>query len=119
MINKNLLPLTLGGLGIGITEFVMMGLLPDIAKDLAVTIPEAGHLISAYALGVVIGAPLLVIIAGKYPPKKILIALMVLFTVCLLFSMLFLHLHPISIPYLLHVSCRDYHMAPFLVLALS
>jgi len=86
MINKNLLPLTLGGLGIGITEFVMMGLLPDIAKDLAVTIPEAGHLISAYALGVVIGAPLLVIIAGKYPPKKILIALMVLFTVFNAFS---------------------------------
>ena len=86
MINKNLLPLTLGGLGIGITEFVMMGLLPDIAKDLSVTIPEAGHLISAYALGVVIGAPLLVIIAGKYPPKKILIALMVLFTVFNAFS---------------------------------
>ncbi|RZL51764.1 MAG: MFS transporter, partial [Pedobacter sp.] len=47
-MNKNLLPLTLGGLGIGITEFVMMGLLPDIAKDLKVTIPQAGHLISAY-----------------------------------------------------------------------
>lgn len=86
MINKNLIPLTLGGLGIGITEFVMMGLLPDIAKDLAVTIPQAGHLISAYALGVVIGAPLLVIIAGKYPPKKILIALMVLFTIFNAFS---------------------------------
>jgi DHA1 family arabinose polymer transporter-like MFS transporter len=80
MIDKKLLPLTLGGLGIGITEFVMMGLLPDIAKDLHVSIPQAGYLISAYALGVVIGAPLLVIIAGKYPPKKILIALMVLFT---------------------------------------
>lgn len=71
----------LGGLGIGITEFVMMGLLPDIAADLAITIPEAGHLISAYALGVVIGAPLLVIMAGKYPPKNILIFLMVIFTV--------------------------------------
>lgn len=81
MINKKLLPLTLGGLGIGITEFVMMGLLPDIAKDLDVTIPVAGYLISAYALGVVIGAPVLVMIAGKYPPKKILIALMVMFTV--------------------------------------
>lgn len=81
MINKQLLPLTLGGLGIGITEFVMMGLLPDIAKDLAVTIPQAGYLISAYALGVVIGAPLLVMIAGKFPPKKILIALMIMFTV--------------------------------------
>lgn len=81
LINKKLIPLTLGGLGIGITEFVMMGLLPDIAKDLSITIPEAGHLISAYALGVVIGAPLLAIIAGKYPPKYILIALMGLFTV--------------------------------------
>ena len=79
-MNKSLLPLTLGGLGIGITEFVMMGLLPDIAKDLHVTIPEAGYLISAYALGVVIGAPLLVMIAGKFPPKKILIALMIMFT---------------------------------------
>lgn len=81
MVNKKLLPLTLGGLGIGITEFVMMGLLPDIAKGLNVSIPQAGYLISAYALGVVIGAPLLVIISGKYPPKKILIALMILFTV--------------------------------------
>ncbi|SEM90738.1 MFS transporter, DHA1 family, arabinose polymer transporter [bacterium A37T11] len=79
-MKKSLLSLTFGGLGIGITEFVMMGLLPDIAKDLGVTIPEAGHLISAYALGVVIGAPLLVAIAGKYPPKQILIALMVMFT---------------------------------------
>lgn len=85
-MNKNLLPLTLGGLGIGITEFVMMGLLPDIAKDLSITIPQAGHLISAYALGVVIGAPLLIMIAGKYPPKKILIALMVMFTVFNAFS---------------------------------
>ena len=81
MINKKLLPLTLGGLGIGITEFVMMGLLPDIAKDLSITIPQAGHLISAYALGVVIGAPLLVVIAGSYPPKKILMVLMAMFTV--------------------------------------
>ncbi|UKT64316.1 MFS transporter [Pedobacter mucosus] len=85
-MNKNLLPLTLGGLGIGITEFVMMGLLPDIAKDLSITIPQAGYLISAYALGVVIGAPLLIIIAGKYPPKKILIALMVMFTIFNAFS---------------------------------
>lgn len=81
LVNKKLIPLTFGGLGIGITEFVMMGLLPDIAKDLSITIPQAGHLISAYALGVVIGAPLLAIIAGKYPPKYILIALMGLFTV--------------------------------------
>lgn len=80
-MKKSLFTLTLGGLGIGITEFVMMGLLPDIAKDLHISIPEAGHLISAYALGVVIGAPLLVVIAGSYPPKKILIVLMMMFTV--------------------------------------
>jgi DHA1 family arabinose polymer transporter-like MFS transporter len=80
-MKKALYALLLGGLGIGITEFVMMGLLPDIAKDLAITIPQAGHLISAYALGVVIGAPLLVLIAGKYPPKHILIFLMIIFTI--------------------------------------
>lgn len=80
-MKRSLLALTLGGLGIGITEFVMMGLLPDIAKDLSITIPQAGHLISAYALGVVIGAPLLVAIAGSYPPKKILMVLMLMFTV--------------------------------------
>ncbi|HMI01643.1 MAG TPA: MFS transporter, partial [Pedobacter sp.] len=80
-MKKSLLTLTLGGLGIGITEFVMMGLLPDIAKDLDISIPQAGHLISAYALGVVIGAPLLVLIAGSYPPKKILMVLMAMFTV--------------------------------------
>ncbi|TCK80638.1 MFS transporter [Albibacterium bauzanense] len=80
-MKKGLYALLLGGLGIGITEFVMMGLLPDIAKDLAISIPQAGHLISAYALGVVIGAPLLVLIAGKYPPRNILIFLMIMFTV--------------------------------------
>ncbi|RYE19400.1 MAG: MFS transporter [Sphingobacteriales bacterium] len=79
-MKKSLLTLTLGGLGIGITEFVMMGLLPDIAKDLHISIPQAGHLISAYALGVVVGAPLLVVIAGSYPPKKILMVLMIMFT---------------------------------------
>ncbi|RQO74080.1 MFS transporter [Pedobacter sp. KBW06] len=79
-MKKSLLTLTLGGLGIGITEFVMMGLLPDIAKDLNISIPQAGHLISSYALGVVVGAPVLVAIAGSYPPKKILLALMVMFT---------------------------------------
>ncbi len=81
-MKKSLLSLTVGGFGIGMTEFVMMGILPDIARDLHITIPEAGHLISAYALGVVLGAPLLVGIAGNYPPKKILLGLMALFTFC-------------------------------------
>jgi DHA1 family arabinose polymer transporter-like MFS transporter len=74
-MKKSLISLSLGGLTIGITEFVMMGILPDVASDLKVSIPIAGYLISAYALGVVIGAPLLVIMARNYPPKKTLMAL--------------------------------------------
>lgn len=81
LMNKNLVSLTLGGLGIGITEFVIMGLLPDIASNLHVSIPEAGHFIAAYALGVVVGAPLLVAFSGKLAPKKLLIILMIMFTV--------------------------------------
>ena len=80
-MRKKLLPLTLGGLGIGTTEFVMMGLLPDIAREFNVSIPQAGHMISAYALGVVIGAPLLVALTSSMPPKRILFALMAMFTV--------------------------------------
>ncbi|RZL18643.1 MAG: MFS transporter [Pedobacter sp.] len=80
-MKKNLIPLTLGGLGIGTTEFVMMGLLPDIAKDFDVTIPTAGYLISSYALGVVIGAPLLVAASSNFEPKKILLVLMAIFTI--------------------------------------
>lgn len=79
-LKKSLLSLSLGGLTIGITEFVMMGILPDIASDLNISIPVAGHLISAYALGVVIGAPLLVIIARNYPPKRILLILAAMIT---------------------------------------
>lgn len=79
-MKKYLVPLALGGLGIGTTEFVMMGLLPDIARDFQISIPVAGHLISAYAAGVVIGAPLLVAISGNFGPKKILLALMGIFT---------------------------------------
>ncbi|EOR96331.1 major facilitator superfamily MFS_1 [Arcticibacter svalbardensis MN12-7] len=80
-MKKSLIPLTLGGLGIGTTEFVMMGLLPDIAKDFQISIPVAGHLISAYALGVVIGAPLLVALSSNIAPKKILLSLMAMFTI--------------------------------------
>lgn len=77
-MNTRLLPLALGGLTIGITEFVVMGLLPDMASDLGISIPEAGHLISAYALGVVVGAPLLVIAGRNVPPKKMLLWLAVM-----------------------------------------
>ena len=81
-MKKSLLPLAVGGFGIGMTEFVIMGILPDVSSSLQISIPVAGHLISAYALGVVLGAPLLVGIAGNYPPKKILLGLMALFTFC-------------------------------------
>ncbi|WP_405325749.1 MFS transporter [Leeuwenhoekiella sp. LLG6367-2.1] len=81
MFKKSLIALAIGGFGIGMTEFVMMGILPDVANDLNISIPQAGHFISAYALGVVIGAPILVAIAGNYSPKKILLALMVAFTI--------------------------------------
>ncbi len=79
-MRKSLFPLLLGGLGIGTTEFVMMGLLPDVAADLRTSIPTAGRLISAYALGVVVGAPLLVMVSGNWPPKRTLLVLLALFT---------------------------------------
>ncbi len=78
-MNKGLIALAFGGLAIGMTEFTMMGILQDIAKDLHIAIPEAAHLIAIYALGVVVGAPILVLFTGKFPPKKVLLFLMVLF----------------------------------------
>ncbi|MDY0987545.1 Inner membrane transport protein YdhP [Flavobacterium sp. ACN2] len=80
-MKKSLIALSLGGLTIGITEFVMMGLLPDIASDMKVSIPVAGYLISSYALGVVIGAPLLVIAGRNYAPKKMLLILALMLAV--------------------------------------
>lgn len=81
MFDKRILPLAIGGLAIGTTEFTIMGLLPDIANTLQITIPQAGHLIAAYALGVVIGAPILIGYSVKFPPKKVLLTLMVIFTI--------------------------------------
>lgn len=80
-MNKSLLALALGGLAIGMTEFSMMGLLPNIAADLNVSIPSAGNFITLYAIGVVVGAPLLVMSTQKYAPHKILMALMLMFSV--------------------------------------
>ncbi|GGJ57913.1 MFS transporter [Streptomyces brasiliensis] len=74
-----LLALAVGAFGIGTTEFVMMGLLPDVADDLRISIPAAGHLVSAYALGVVIGAPLLAAVTARLSRRTVLISLMVLF----------------------------------------
>ena len=71
--------LALGAFAIGTGEFVIMGLLPTVAADLGVTIPQAGHLISAYALGVVVGAPLLTALTVRLRRKTVLIALMVAF----------------------------------------
>ncbi|MFE5026504.1 MFS transporter [Streptomyces sp. NPDC056656] len=74
-----LLALAVGAFGIGTTEFVMMGLLPNVADDLHISIPSAGHLVSAYALGVVIGAPLLAALTARMPRRRVLVGLMVLF----------------------------------------
>ncbi|MEU8951105.1 MFS transporter [Streptomyces sp. NPDC048489] len=74
-----LLALAVGAFGIGTTEFVMMGLLPDVADDLHISLPAAGHLVSAYALGVVTGAPLLAAATARLSRRKVLIGLMVLF----------------------------------------
>ncbi|MFC8371884.1 MFS transporter [Streptomyces sp. NPDC057238] len=74
-----LLALAVGAFGLGTTEFVMMGLLPDVADDLGISIPSAGHLVSAYALGVVVGAPLLAAATARMARRTVLIALMALF----------------------------------------
>lgn len=76
-----LLALALGGFAIGLTEFVIMGILPEVALDLGVDIPTAGHFISAYALGVVVGGPIFTAIGSRYPSHRVLVALMVWFTV--------------------------------------
>jgi DHA1 family inner membrane transport protein len=76
-----ILALALGGFGIGTTEFVAMGLLPDIASSLHITEPTAGHVISAYALGVVIGAPVIAALAARVRRKTLLLSLIALFTI--------------------------------------
>ena len=76
-----LLALAVGAFGIGVTEFAPMGLLPIIASDLGATIPEAGLLISGYALGVMVGAPLMMLATGRLPRRTLLIGLAAIFTV--------------------------------------
>jgi DHA1 family inner membrane transport protein len=75
------LALAVGGFGIGTGEFVMMGLLPDVASNFSVSIPAAGHIISAYALGVVVGAPLISVAAARWSRQRLLLALMTFFAV--------------------------------------
>ena len=79
MLPLPLLALAAAAFGIGTTEFVIMGLLPDVALDLGVSTPEAGMLVSGYAIGVVIGAPVLAVLTARLPRKPALIGLMALF----------------------------------------
>ena len=68
--------LALGGFAIGTSEFAMMGLMPELVRAFDVSEPQVGHMISSYALGVVIGAPLLAILGASWPRRTLLIALM-------------------------------------------
>ena len=79
--NLPILALAIGAFGIGVTEFAPMGMLPLIANDLGVSIPIAGLLISAYAFGVMLGAPLMTLTTGRVPRRTLLIGLMAIFTV--------------------------------------
>lgn len=79
-INVPLLALATGAFGIGITEFAPMGLLPGMAEGLGVSIPAAGLLVSAYALGVMLGAPLMILTTARMPRRTLLILLMGIFT---------------------------------------
>jgi DHA1 family arabinose polymer transporter-like MFS transporter len=104
-MNAGLLTLMTAGLGIGMTEFMMMGLLPDVANSLRISIPAAGHLISVYALGVVIGAPLIVALAARFPAKKVLIGLM-------LFNALFNTFFSLAPNYEMLILCRFFAGLP-------
>lgn len=75
----SILALAAGCFGIGTTEFVVMGLLPDVARDLGVDIPNAGLLVTGYAIGVIIGAPIMAILTARLPRKGTLIGLMGIF----------------------------------------
>jgi DHA1 family inner membrane transport protein len=71
--------LAVGGFAIGTTEFASMSLLPYFARDLGISAPTAGHVISAYALGVVLGAPLIAVLAAKLARRTLLVGLMLIF----------------------------------------
>ncbi|MFP1818197.1 MFS transporter [Lonsdalea quercina] len=76
-----LLALAVGAFGIGLTEFVIAGILPQIAAEFSVSIPQAGMMATSYALGVFVGAPLLTVLGSRVPRKAMLIVLAVIFTV--------------------------------------
>ncbi|MET0746436.1 MAG: MFS transporter, partial [Microvirga sp.] len=73
--------LSVGSFGIGTGEFAIMGLLPDLATDLGITTPQAGYAISAYALGVVVGAPVIAVASAKLARRTLLLALMAIFAI--------------------------------------
>ncbi|MEO5865532.1 MAG: MFS transporter [Sphingomonas sp.] len=73
--------LTAGAFGIGVTEFVIMGLLLEVGTDLQVSVAAAGLLISGYAMGVVVGAPMLTVLTARWPRKTVLLALMAIFVI--------------------------------------
>jgi DHA1 family inner membrane transport protein len=81
-----LFALATGGFAIGTTEFAAMGLLPYFSRDLGIDEPTAGHVISAYAAGVVVGAPLIAVLAAKIERRLLLISLMLIFAVANAFS---------------------------------
>ena len=76
-----ILALAVASFGIGTTEFVIMGLLPDVARSFSVTVPQAGYLVSGYAMGVVVGAPLVAMATARLPRKTALLGLMAVFLV--------------------------------------
>ncbi len=78
---RAILALGVGGFAIGTGEFVIMGLLPEVARNIGVSIPQAGHAISAYAMGVVIGAPVLAVAAAGWGRRNLLMALMLAFAI--------------------------------------
>lgn len=87
-MRRSLLALALGGFAIGMSEFLMLGLLPQVASDLSVSIPQAGELISVYALGVVVGAPLLTAATVHLNRKRVLVGLMTWYAITNLLSAL-------------------------------
>ena len=74
-----ILAMAIGSFGIGTGEFAIMGLLPNLARDMLISEPEAGHVISAYALGVVVGAPVLAVLCAHWSRRALLMALMVVY----------------------------------------
>ena len=75
-----LFALAIGAFGIGLTEFIVAGILPQIAKEFSVDIPTSGLMATTYALGVFVGAPILTIVGAKVPRKTMLMSLALVFT---------------------------------------